>query len=97
MHDFSQSSRDQAAQFGALVRKLREALKLRQDDLALATGVGRRFIIDLEAGKPTCQLGKALAVAAAVGLRPLDAMRGDAAEDTPLPELPDEPEGAAHG
>jgi hypothetical protein len=39
---------------------------MRQDDLALATNVGRRFIVELEAGKPNCQLGKALVVAAAV-------------------------------
>jgi hypothetical protein len=40
----------------------------RQDELALATGVGRRFLIDLEAGKPTCQLGRSLLVADALGL-----------------------------
>ena len=44
-------------------------LKMRQDQLALATGVGRRFLIDLEAGKPTCQLGRSLLVAEALGLR----------------------------
>ncbi|WP_243445627.1 hypothetical protein [Sphingosinicella microcystinivorans] len=30
---------------------------------------GERFIVDLEAGKPAAQLGKALAAAKAVGLR----------------------------
>jgi DNA-binding XRE family transcriptional regulator len=69
-------------------------LNLRQDDLALAVGVGRRFIIDLEAGKPTCQLGKALLVASAVGLRPLEFMCGEADEEM---LLPDEPEEAVHG
>jgi transcriptional regulator with XRE-family HTH domain len=63
-----------AARFGALVRERREAMGLRQEDIAFATGYGRRFIIELEAGKASCHLGKALAVAAAVGLRPLDLM-----------------------
>jgi transcriptional regulator with XRE-family HTH domain len=65
---------DFAARFGALVRHHREAMRLRQEDIAFATGFGRRFIIELEAGKASCQLGKALAVAAAVGMRPLDLM-----------------------
>jgi hypothetical protein len=63
-----------AARFGALLRDKRQAMGLRQEDIAFATGYGRRFVIELEAGKATCQLGKALAVAAAVGLRPLDVM-----------------------
>ena len=42
---------------------------MRQDQLAGAAGVGVRFIVDLEAGKPTAHLGKALVVAAALGLR----------------------------
>jgi HTH-type transcriptional regulator/antitoxin HipB len=39
-----------------------------QRDLALVAGTGERFVVDLEAGKTTTQLGLALAVAAAVGL-----------------------------
>jgi DNA-binding XRE family transcriptional regulator len=82
--------RRQAQRFGALVRERREALKMRQDDLALATNVGRRFIIDLEAGKPNCQLGKALVVAAAVGLKPFEIITPATSEDHPLlPELPE--------
>jgi len=68
------SGREPALRFGRMVRERREALGMRQDDLALATGVGRRFIGELEAGKPNCQLGKALLVAEAVGLRPIDIM-----------------------
>jgi transcriptional regulator with XRE-family HTH domain len=41
---------------------------MRQDQLAGAAGVGVRFIVDLEAGKSSTQLGKALAVASALGL-----------------------------
>ncbi len=62
---------------------------MRQDDLALATGVGRRFILELEAGKASCQLGRALVVAAAVGLRPFDLIRANSGDDD-APFLPDD-------
>ena len=61
-----------ALAFGSLIRSRRKALNMRQDELALATGVGRRFLIDLEAGKSSCQLGRSLMVADALGLRVLD-------------------------
>ena len=80
---------EQAARFGALVRERREALNMRQEDVVLATGIGRRFIVELEAGKPTCQLGKALAVATAVGMRPLDLMQETKDDNALLPDLPD--------
>jgi transcriptional regulator with XRE-family HTH domain len=84
----------QARHFGALVRERREALKMRQDDLALATGVGRRFILELEAGKASCQLGRALVVAAAVGLRPFDLMNANNDQDADdLPDLEDDGRG----
>jgi len=57
-----------AEEFGAAIRVARKAQGLRQDQLAGAVGVGVRFIVDLEGGKPTAQIGKALAVAAALGL-----------------------------
>ncbi len=50
-----------------IVRTARKAQGLRQDELAGAAGVGVRFIVDLEAGKPTAQLGKALQVLEALG------------------------------
>jgi y4mF family transcriptional regulator len=52
-----------------IVRTARKARGLRQDELAGAAGVGVRFIVDLEAGKPTAQLGKALQVLEALGCR----------------------------
>ena len=61
-----------ALAFGSLIRSRRKALKMRQDQLALATGVGRRFLIELEGGKPSCQLGRSLLVAEALGLKPAD-------------------------
>lgn len=55
--------RDVAVRFGRMVREQRVVAGLRQADLALAAGVGRRFIVDLEGGKPSCHLGRALRVA----------------------------------
>lgn len=52
---------------GRIVRETRRAQGLRQDQLAGAAGVGVRFLVELEAGKPTAQIGKALAVLAALG------------------------------
>ena len=53
---------------GTQVRNARKQAGLRQDDLAGVAGVGTRFVIELEAGKTTLQLGKVLAVVAALGL-----------------------------
>ena len=81
-----------ASAFGALIRARRKALKMRQNQLALATGVGRRFVIDLEAGKASCQLGRSLLVADALGLRLVDMFiaSGPSATVQDLPDLPDE-------
>lgn len=54
--------------FGQMIREARRAQGLRQRELARVSGVGERFIVELEAGKPTCQLGKALRVAAVLRL-----------------------------
>ena len=56
-----------AADIGEIVRATRKAAGLRQFELAGAAGVGVRFIVDLEAGKPTAQMGKALQVLRALG------------------------------
>lgn len=53
---------------GLAIRKRRKLLKLTQKDLALTCGTGLRFIIDLEKGKPTCQVGKMLEVLKALGM-----------------------------
>jgi len=52
---------------GLAIRKRRKQLKLTQKDLALSCGTGLRFIIDLEKGKATCQVGKTLEVLKALG------------------------------
>lgn len=55
------------ADIGAIIRTNRKAQNLRQDELAGAAGVGWRFIVDLEGGKPTAQIGKTLQVLEALG------------------------------
>lgn len=52
---------------GDVVRQTRKALRLTQPQLALAAGVGVRFIVDLEAGKPTVRLENVLRVLQALG------------------------------
>jgi len=61
-----------AADFGAALTRARKGLGVTQRELALSIGVGERFIVDLEAGKPTAQLGKALAAAKAAGMQVAD-------------------------
>ena len=56
-----------AQQLGAALRAARKQLGLTQPQLALAAGVGVRFIVDLEAGKPTVQLQQVLRVIDALG------------------------------
>lgn len=58
-----------AEAFGALIKRVRSEQKLTQPQLAAACGVGVRFIVDLEKGKPTCELEKALLVAQMLGIR----------------------------
>lgn len=83
-----------AAQFGAAIRERRVAARMTQDQVALATGVGRRFLIDLEAGKASCYLGLSLLVAEAVGLRLGDVLQqaqGSTRGDDLPPPIEEEP------
>jgi y4mF family transcriptional regulator len=57
-----------AEQYGRAVRETRKSLNLTQADVAGACGTGIRFIVDLEHGKPTCELEKALQVARMLGI-----------------------------
>src|SRR5215831_8892859 len=84
-----QRARATASAFGSLIRGRRRELKIRQAQLALATGVGRRFLIELESGKPSCQLGRSLLVAQALGLKPTDILTSDTLANNSCPELPD--------
>ena len=55
------------AQIGDIVKQVRKAQKVNQSQLAGVSGVGLRFIVDLEAGKPTAQIGKVLKVLETLG------------------------------
>lgn len=52
---------------GQTLRAARKQLGLTQPQLALAAGVGVRFIVELEAGKPTLRLEKILRVIDSLG------------------------------
>jgi len=54
---------------GEVVKKTRKNMGVTQKDLALTSGTGLRFIIELERGKPTCELEKVLTVLQTLGIR----------------------------
>lgn len=58
-----------ATEIGKVVKNTRKKLGVTQRDLALTSGTGLRFIIELEHGKPTCQLEKVLTVLRTLGLK----------------------------
>ena len=58
-----------AADIGKMIREARKRLRVTQKALALTSGTGLRFIIDLEKGKETCEIGKALTVLNTLGIR----------------------------
>ena len=58
---------DGTVDLGEQIRLARKQLGLTQPQLALASGVGVRFIVDLEAGKPTVQLALVIRVVDALG------------------------------
>lgn len=95
--EMTSSGEDEARAFGQLLRERRKALGLRQEDVVLATGVGRRYLIELEAGKPTARLGPALMIARQLGIsfRPVDqrpeGQTHSGTDDLGLPPLGDLP------
>ena len=54
-------------ELGEALRTSRKRLGLTQRQLALVAGVGVRFIVDLEAGKPTVRLDSVMRVIEALG------------------------------
>ena len=57
-----------AEELGKLIKARRKELAMNQSDLAMVSATGRRFISDLENGKESCELGKALRVLANLGI-----------------------------
>jgi y4mF family transcriptional regulator len=53
---------------GKTIRDTRKKMGVTQKDLALTSGTGLRFVIDLEKGKPTCHIGKSLTVLQTLGI-----------------------------
>jgi HTH-type transcriptional regulator/antitoxin HipB len=54
---------------GKLVRETRKGLGVTQKALALTSGTGLRFIIDLERGKETAEIGKVLTILQTLGIQ----------------------------
>lgn len=55
-------------ELGKIVKNARKSQGLTQADLAISADVGVRFIVDLENGKETAQIGKVLRVCQMLGL-----------------------------
>lgn len=53
---------------GALIRSTRKEHGLTQEQLAATSGVGIRFIRELELGKESCHIGKSLTVLSMLGI-----------------------------
>lgn len=56
------------AELGLMVRHARKAMKMNQTEFAAHAGVGRRFVSELEGGKPSLEFDKVIACAAAAGV-----------------------------
>ena len=57
------------SELGELIKSTRKAQNLTQSDLAMSTNVGVRFLVDLENGKETAQIGKVLQICKMLGLK----------------------------
>lgn len=74
-----------ARELGEVVRAVRKAQGLRQDEIA---SVSHKYIGEAERGKPTAQVGKLLELLQELGIRvtlevPMDISRADARTDSP--------------
>ena len=56
------------SELGELVAAIRKRQGLTQQDVSGIAGLGSRFMVDLEKGKPTIQMQKSLDVLAQLGL-----------------------------
>lgn len=66
-----------AEEFGRAIRERRKALHYTQSYLSEYTGISASFISDLENGKPTAELGKAIYLANLLGMDCILSARGD--------------------
>lgn len=58
-----------AQSLGQFIKRTRKSLGVTQKELALSSNTGLRFIIELEQGKHSCQLQKALDVMKTLGIK----------------------------
>lgn len=56
------------AELGLMMRDARKAMKMNQAEFAAHAGVGRRFVSELEGGKPSLEFDKVLVCARAAGV-----------------------------
>lgn len=59
---------DKTKKLGQLIRKTRKAQGLTQEQLAASAGVGIRFVIEVEQGKPSSQIGRVFVILDLLGL-----------------------------
>lgn len=79
-----------ALDVGTAIRDRRKRLALNQLDLAGLGNTGNRFVVDVEAGKPTVQLQKVLDLLDLLGLEVV--IR---AKSMPTPAVPGAPRGSS--
>lgn len=68
MEDLPSGKVNSVADIGMIIRQKRNKDGLTQRDVAAVCNLGSRFLVDLENGKPTVQLGKTLEVLKSLGL-----------------------------
>lgn len=54
---------------GQIIKQIRKSQGLTQSDLATSAGVGIRFIVDIENGKETAQIGKVIKLCNMLGIK----------------------------
>lgn len=77
-----------ARDFGNLVRSHRKVMGITQAELAARIGSGERFVVDLESGKPSCQLEKSLLAAVEVGVQLSAVSSASTQDDDELAHIP---------
>ncbi len=87
MSELELTGAEDARLFGEMVRTQRKAQGLRQEDVASATGVGRRYVVEMEGGKPTLRIGPALMIARFLGIVPVVVRAQGATPGEDLPEM----------
>ncbi len=61
-------TRNRIQKLGQIVKEVRKEQQLTQQQLAATTGVGIRFVRELEQGKESCHIGKAMATISMLGI-----------------------------